>query len=208
MPEVELSKPPAQYYRSSDQVFLTPPHTHQELMLLLESEYGVYFYPRVRLVQVPEVSSSQLVYSYGIGAEKAVAQLGDYIEGQVVFDQWTNHEARRVWKTEMEKRYGETFREVYSNKNQVRFNRIAGAVGWLNLLEMGVFKIDPDLAGQINKIRKRFPGGISTKEYNKIYDSQTNEEKLNFVRFVIDQVIEAMHVVAPKPSEYDSWLVT
>lgn len=208
MPEVDLIKPPALDFRTSEGTLLVPTPTFQEMMHLLESESGVYFYPRGRLVQKPKLSSSQLVNTYGIGVEKAVAQLEDYLEGQVVLDRWSDHEQRRKWRYVMEEKYGDVFKKVYADKNQVRWNRIGGVIMWLDLLAGRGLSEHPDLALKLQQIKRKFPEGVTTRVYHQIYDGKTNEEKISFVQFVIDQCIEVFQTVAPKPAETEAMLVT
>ena len=95
-----------------------------------------------------------------------------FIAGSIVTDNFKHHGERRVWRSEMSKKYGRDFLDI-SEKNILRGNNLAGIYSWMHMIgeSLDLFKVEGERADKIRALSAQLPD-IST------YDTHSSDEKV------------------------------
>lgn len=118
------------------------------------------------------------------------ADLADkFIAGSIVTDVFKDHSHRRMWRTEMNDKYGHEFMDI-TEQNILRGNNLAGIYSWLHMISesLDMFKIRGKRADALRELGKQTPD-ISQ------YDSHTPEEKLKIAQEYVRICEEYLKVV-------------
>ncbi|MFA6005443.1 MAG: hypothetical protein WC775_03065 [Patescibacteria group bacterium] len=164
---------------------------------ILTSEYGVIFFPR-RLLVLPQLEAEKYLTRFKPeDADLVLSSVDDlqrFLRAQAVGDNFgKNHSARRVWRAEMYRKFGDAFLDIYYRTNQLRRGRLGLVNAGINDLA-GCVRADTyqELANALHQRGRITKELLTGTRYN---DTDSLEEKLEIVHIFEDRALEALQLL-------------
>ncbi len=112
--------------------------------------------------------------------QKQVADFGEmcarFLSGSVVTDSFASHMERRMWRHEMDAKYGRSFHDILE-RNQLKLNNLAGIYSYMEFVVSGLdgADIQTEKANQIRALSRALPDLSG-------YESATLDERTAIAR--------------------------
>lgn len=164
-----------------------------EVRSILELQHKVVFLPNSQLI-VPSLDENYLEGIVGKehmeGALRCLSYFRKYVcDCQPIMDKFNDHAERRKWRREMYEEFGDTFRIVYEEHNQLRINNMdfGGPISFLSLIAKK--RKDNERHGRLVAIGTDLWSKVTGKDINtgkqigESYREMTLGEKLEVVHF-------------------------
>ncbi|GEM_PF-2660010 len=183
----------------------TTPSRREQIKQILEAKHGIIFYPKAVDHTIPEPNAAYVISIVGndnlMRVRDALLYFQWYaVNCSAVGDGFgADHIARRVWRAEMIKEFGQDFKEIYMDNNQLRVNNMDFGRPISILTQIALACGDLDRYKKLSAIGAQMWSKVTGRDpntYEKVgknyAEMESMDEKLNVVAFNITKCKEVL----------------